>query len=186
MLSARIRGSQGFDWRRLKIGLSAGYSYFESPLLVQDEVLRYCGNSISVEGDVSLSPWRWLSVSYEGKYYQSASRQQGFERMPWLKTMTNKGTLNFNIPGGVSLRTSVYHYYNNFNDGDKSFLLLNVEVRYTIEAFCVHPVLRQSAEPQKLYLLQSISADRGDVDIQYPPSQHITQNQIQNTLKFTI
>ena len=55
--------------------------------------------------------------------------------MPWLKTMTNKGTLNFNIPGGVSLRTSVYHYYNNFNDGDKSFLLLNVEVRYTIKRF---------------------------------------------------
>jgi hypothetical protein len=135
MLSARIRGSQGFDWRRLKIGLSAGYSYFESPLLVQDEVVRYYGNSVSVEGDVSLTPWKWLSVSYEGKYYQSASRQQGFERMPWLKTMTNKGTLDFNIPSGVSLRTSVYHYYNNFNDGDKSFLLLNVEARYSIKRF---------------------------------------------------
>lgn len=135
MLSARIRGSQGFDWRRLKIGLSAGYSYFESPLLVQDEVLRYCGNSISFEGDVSLTPWKWFSVSYEGKYYQSASRQQGFERMPWLKTMTNKGTLDFNIPGGVSLRTSIYHYYNNFNDGDKSFVLLNAEAWYSIKRF---------------------------------------------------
>lgn len=133
MLSARIRGSQGFDWRRLKIGLTAGYSYYESPLLVQDEVLRYYGNSMSVEGDISLTPWKWLSVSYEGKYYQSASKQQGFRRMPWLKTLTNKGTLDFNLPSGVSLRTSIYHYYNNFNDGDKSFVLLNAEARYTVK-----------------------------------------------------
>lgn len=135
MISAIIRGSKGFDWRRLKIGLSASYSYYTSPLLVQNSVIRYSGNAIGVNGDISLTLFKWLSVSYEGEYYQSASRQRGFERMPWIRTLTNKGTLDFNLPGGISLRTSIYHYYNNFNDCDKSFILLNAEARYSIKRF---------------------------------------------------
>lgn len=135
MLSVTVNGSQGFDWQRLKIGLSATYSYLESPLLVQNSVMHYTGHSFGISGDVSLSPFRWLSLSYEGKYYQSASRQKGFERMPWLRTLTNKAMLDFNLQGGVSLRTSLYHYYNNMNAGDKSFLLLNAEARYTIRRF---------------------------------------------------
>ena len=135
MISAIIRGSKGFDWRRLKIGLSASYSYYTSPLLVQNSVIRYSGNAIGVNGDISLTPFKWLSISYEGEYYQSESRQKGFERMPWIRTLTNKGTLDFNLPGGISLRTSVYHYYNNFNDGDKSFILLNAEALYSIKRF---------------------------------------------------
>ena len=135
MVSANIRGSQGFDWRRLTIGLSASYSYYTSPLLVQNSVIRYSGKSLGVNGDISLTPFKWLSLAYEGEYYQSASRQNGFDCMPWIRTLTNKGTLDFNLPGGVSLRTSVYHYYNNLNDCDKSFLLLNVEARYSIKRF---------------------------------------------------
>jgi hypothetical protein len=135
MISTIIRGSKGFDWRRLKIGLSASYSYYTSPLLVQNSVIRYSGNAIGVNGDISLTPFKWMSISYEGEYYQSASRQKGFERMPWIRTLTNKGTLDFNLPGGISIRTSVYHYYNNFNDGDKSFILLNAEARYSIKRF---------------------------------------------------
>lgn len=55
--------------------------------------------------------------------------------MPWLRTVTNKASLDFTIPGGVTLKTSVYHYYNNFNEGDKSFVLLNAEARYSIKRF---------------------------------------------------
>ncbi len=135
MLSARIHASQGFDWRRLKIGTSVTYSYYDSPLLVQDEVLRYSGNSIGVNANISLTPFNWLVVSYQGNYSQSATQQQGYERFPWLRTLTNKASLDFTIPGGVSLTTSLYHYYNNFNDGDRSFLLFNAEAKYTIKRF---------------------------------------------------
>lgn len=135
MLSARIHASQGFDWRRLKIGASVTYSYYDSPLLVQDKVLRYSGNSIGINADISLTPFKWLGVSYQGNYAQSATQQKGYERFPWLRTLTNKASLDFTIPGGVSLTTSLYHYYNNFNDGDRSFLLLNAEAKYTIKRF---------------------------------------------------
>ena len=135
MISAKIHASQGFDWRRLKIGASVTYSYYDSPLLVQDEVLRYSGNSIGVNADISLTPFKWLGVSYQGNYSQSATQQKGYDRFPWLRTVTNKASLDFTIPGGVTLTTSLYHYYNNFNDGDKSFLLLNAEANYTIKRF---------------------------------------------------
>lgn len=135
MLSAKIHGSQGFDWRRLKIGASVSYTYYDNPLLVQDEVLRYTGNSIGANADISLSPLSWLAASWEGSYYQTASRQKGFATMSWLRTLTNKASLDFTIPGGVTLKTSVYHYYNNVNEGDKSFVLLNAEARYSIKRF---------------------------------------------------
>ncbi|MDE5882410.1 MAG: Plug domain-containing protein [Muribaculaceae bacterium] len=135
MISAKIHIGQGFDWRRLKIGASIIYSYYDSPLLVQNEVLRYSGNSIGVNADISLTPFKWLGVAYQGNYSQSATRQKGYDRFPWLRTLTNKASLDFTIPEGVTLTTSLYHYYNNFNDGDKSFFLLNAEARYTIKRF---------------------------------------------------
>ena len=98
-------------------------------------MLRYSGNSIGVNADISLTPFKWLGVSYQGNYSQSATQQKGYDRFPWLRTVTNKASLDFTIPGGVTLTTSLYHYYNNFNDGDKSFLLLNAEAKYTIKRF---------------------------------------------------
>lgn len=135
MLSAKVHASQGFDWRRLKIGASVTYSYFDSPLLVQNDVLRYTGNSLGINADISLTPSKWMAVSYQGNYSQSATQPKGGERFPWLRTVTNKCTLDFTIPGGVTLSTSLYHYYNNFNDGDRSFLLLNAEAKYSIKHF---------------------------------------------------
>ncbi len=133
MLSATIRGSQGFDWKRLKIGLLSTFSRYSSPLLVQNSVLHYTGSSISIEGDISISPSQWLSMSYNGKYYQSSSQQTGYDRMPWIRTMTNNATVDINLPCGLGLHASIYHYYSNLNDGDKSFSLLNAEARYSMK-----------------------------------------------------
>ena len=135
MLSAKVHASQGFDWRRLKIGASFIYSYYDSPLLVQDAMVRYSGNSLGINADISLTPFKWIYVSYQGNYSQSATQQKGHDRFPWLRTVSNKGTLDFIIFGGVTLTTSLYHYYNNFNNGDRSFLLFNTEAKYTIKRF---------------------------------------------------
>ena len=157
MLSAKVHASLGFDWRRLKIGASVTYSYYDSPLLVQDAVVRYTGNSFGVNANISLTPFKWLSVSYQGNYSQSATQQKGQERFPWLRTVTNKGTLDFTIPGGVTLTASLYHYYNNFNDGDRSFLLLNAEAKYTIKRFSF-TLSCDNLLNRKSYLYSSLSA----------------------------
>ena len=157
MLSAKVHASQGFDWRRLKIGASFTYSYYDSPLLVQDAVVRYTGNSLGVNADISLTPFKWLGVSYQGSYSQSAIQQKGYDRFPWLRIVTNKGTLDFTIPGGVTLTTSLYHYYNNFNDGDKSFFLLNAETKYTIKRFSF-TLSCDNLLNRKSYIYSSLSA----------------------------
>lgn len=157
MLSAKVHASQGFDWRRLKIGASVTYSYYDSPLLVQDAVVRYTGNSLGVNADISLTPFKWLSVLYQGNYSQSATQQKGQQRFPWLRTVTNKGTLDFTIPGGVTLTASLYHYYNNFNDGDRSFLLLNTEAKYTIKRFSF-TLSCDNLLNRKSYIYSSLSA----------------------------
>lgn len=157
MLSAKIHGSQGFDWRRLKIGASVSYNYYDNPLLVQDQILRYTGNSIGANADLSLTPFHWLVASWEGSYYQTASRQRGYAAMPWLRTVTNKAALDFNLPGGVTFKTSLYHYYNNFNDGNKSFVLLNAEARYSIRRFSF-TLACDNLLNRKTYLYSSQSA----------------------------
>jgi hypothetical protein len=157
MLSAKVHACQGFDWRSLKIGASCTYSYYDSPLLVQDAVVRYTGNSLGVNADISMTPFKWLSASYQGIYSQSATRQKGHEKFPWLRTVTNKGTLDFTIPGGVTLTASLYHYYNNFNDGDRSFFLLNAEAKYTIKRFSF-TLSCDNLLNRKSYVYSSLSA----------------------------
>ncbi len=157
MFSAKVHASQGFDWRRLKIGVSVTYSRYNSPLLVQNDVLRYIGNNLGVNADFSLAPFRWMAVSYQGNYSQSATQPKGSGRFPWLRTLTNKGSLDFTIPGGVTLTTSLYHYYNNFNDGDRSFLLLNTEAKYTVKRFSF-TLLCDNLLNRKTYVYSSLSA----------------------------
>ena len=157
MFSVKVHASQGFDWRRLKVGLSAAYTCYDNPLLVQDEVLRYTGSSLGADADISVSPFRWLAVLWEGRYCQSAGSQKGCADTPWLRTVTNKASLDFAIPGGVTLKASVYHYYNNFNDGDKSFVLLNAEARYSIKRF-IFTLACDNLLGRKSYLYSSRSA----------------------------
>ena len=103
--------------------------------LLQDVVLRYTGRAIAANMDITIAPFKWLSVSYQGGYYQMKTQQNEGQRLPWLRTVNNSASLNFTLPAGIMFLTSLNHYYNNFNSGDKSFLLLNAEANYTIKRF---------------------------------------------------
>lgn len=102
---------------------------------MQNTVLRYTGRTLSTNADVSLSPTKWLKAAWKGSYYQMSSRQKGFQRQPELRTMSNNLTLDFTLPAGVALTSSLYHYYNNFNNGNRSFVLVNTETKYTFKRF---------------------------------------------------
>ena len=133
--TTKIHGSQGFDWKRLKIGSSLSYSHYDNPLLVQHSVLRYSGDAVSTSVDISLTPFKWLSFSYIGDYYWARTRQKGGKRQPWWCSINNSASLNFMLPGDITFSTSFNHYYNKMNSGDKSFLLLNAEAKYAIKRF---------------------------------------------------
>ncbi len=183
MISAKIHASQGFDWRRLKIGASGYIFLLRQSAARSGRVLRYSGNSIGVNADISLTPFKWLGVSYQGNYSQSAIQQKGYDIFPWLRTVTNKASLDFTIPGGVTLTTSLYHYYNNFNDGDKSFLLLNAEAKYTIKRFSF-TLSCDNLLNRKSYVYSSLSAlTESKAIYNIRPRSVFTQNPIQNISK---
>lgn len=131
VFSAKLRASKGFDWKRLKIGAECGYSYYDSPILLQNEIVRYYGNSLNAKLDVSLMPFQWLSFSYNGSYSQSQTRMKTGEDMPLLRTISNNALLEFYFPYDITLGASASHYYNNLNDDDGSFLLGEANIKYT-------------------------------------------------------
>lgn len=131
VISAKLRASKGFDWKRLKIGAECGYSYYDSPILLQNEIIRYNGNSLNAKLDISLTPFQWLSFSYDGSYYQSQTRMKTGEDMPLLRTVSNNASLEFYLPYDITLGASASHYYNNLNNDDASFLLGEANIKYT-------------------------------------------------------
>ena len=137
MLSAKLRASKGFDWKRLKIGTECGYSYYDSPILLQNEIVRYHGNSLNAKLDVSLMPFQWLSFSYDCSYYQSQTRMKTGEDMPLLRTVSNNASLEFYLPYDITLGASALHYYNNLNNDDASFLLGEANIKYTYKRWSI-------------------------------------------------
>lgn len=131
VISARLRASKGFDWKRLKIGAECGYTRYDSPLLIQDELVRYRGHSLSAHLDLSFTPFSWMAFSYEGTCYRSRTRMKGGGDMPALKTLKNNASLEFYLPQSITLGMSASHYYNNLNRGRPSFLLGEAKARYT-------------------------------------------------------
>ena len=131
VFSAKLRASKGFDWKRLKIGAECGYSYYDSPILLQNEIIRYNGNSLSTKLDITLTPFQWLSFSYDGSYYQSQTQIKTGGDMPLLRTISNNASLEFYLPYDITLGASASHYYNNLNNDDGSFLLGEANIKYT-------------------------------------------------------
>ena len=137
MLSAKLRASKGFDWKRLKIGTECGYSYYDSPILLQNEIIRYNGNSLSAKLDITLMPFQWLSFSYDCSYYQSQTRMKTGEDMPLLRTVSNNASLEFYLPYDITLGANASHYYNNLNNDDASFLLGEANIKYTYKRWSI-------------------------------------------------
>ena len=131
VVSAKLRASKGFDWKKLKVGAVCGYSYYDSPILLQNEIIRYNGNSLSAKLDITLTPFQWLSFSYYGSYYQSQTQMKTSGDMPILRTISNNASLEFYFPYDITLGASASHYYNNLNNDDGSFLLGEANIKYT-------------------------------------------------------
>lgn len=131
VLFAKLRGSKGFDWKHMKIGWECGYRYFDSPLLLQHEIIRYSGHVINTKLDFTLNPFHWMAFSYDGTFYRSQTKMQGGGDMPVLKTWSNQALIEIYLPHEVTLGAGVSHEYNNLNQNDKSFLLGEANIKYT-------------------------------------------------------
>lgn len=51
--------------------------------------------------------------------------------MPMLRTFTNKISLEFYLPADITIGANISHYYNNLNQNNRSFLLGEVNAKYS-------------------------------------------------------
>ena len=130
LFSLTLRGSKGFEWSRLKVGAECRYTHFDSPMLVQEEVVRYRGSTFRLKVDADMAPAEWLLLAYEGGAYRSAVRMKGGGSMPVLRTLTQRASIRVQLPAEVSVEVALSHYHNNLNRGDRSFLLGEASARY--------------------------------------------------------
>lgn len=131
ILSAKLRGSKGFDWKHMKIGWECEYRYSDNPFLLQHEIIRYHGHTINAKLDFNFNPFRWMAFSYDGTFYQSQTKMQGGGDMPVLMTWRNQALIEIYLPHEVTLGAGISHDYNNLNLHDKSFLLGEATIQYT-------------------------------------------------------
>ncbi len=133
LYSASLRFSKGFDWRRLKIGIQTSYNYNESPLLIQNDVVRCNNNSMRASMDISCHPFSFVAVSYNGALNIAKSSMKGGDSTPTITTSSNILAFNFFLPYEASIGAAASHFYNDRNEKNKSFLLGEVNAKYSYD-----------------------------------------------------
>ena len=100
-VSAGIELSKGFYWKDLTAKLELGASWTDSPFLLQEQVARMSMQGYSAGLDISLSPFKFLGLTYNGSVMYSLSRQASGENLTPLLTASNDLTLSFRLPAGI-------------------------------------------------------------------------------------
>ena len=75
-VSAGIELSKGFYWKDLTAKLELGASWTDSPFLLQEQVARMSMQGYSAGLDISLSPFKFLGLTYNGSPHPAADRLQ--------------------------------------------------------------------------------------------------------------
>lgn len=128
-----LHSSKGWDWAKSKLDINANYKYFDSPLLIQDQIVRYLGNSYNIAISLYAMPLHWMAIDYSNSWYITKSRMKFGATVPVQNNFKSKLAFNFLITNALSLNMNFSYYYNNRNEKDKSFILSNAEASYAIK-----------------------------------------------------
>ena len=128
-----LHSSKGWDWAKSKLDINANYKHFDSPLLIQDQIVRYLGNSYNIAISLYAMPLHWMAIDYSNSWYITKSRMKFGATVPVQNNFKSKLAFNFLITNALSLNMNFSYYYNNRNEKDKSFILSNAEASYAIK-----------------------------------------------------
>lgn len=128
-----VRASKGFDWKRMKVSMSAGYHFFNQPILLQNEECRYKGNTFAVNSNVSLQLFDGMELSYDVAYENRQTQMDGGDAVPRMITVSNKLKASWNITKKWGVTMDGYHFYDNLNDDNKNFLMADAGMFLTIK-----------------------------------------------------
>lgn len=128
-----LRSSKGWDWAKTKLSVNATYKHLDSPLLIQDQIVRYLSNSSYLSMSLYAMPLHWMAIDYSNSWYIIKSRMKLGSSVPTQNTFKSKLAFNFFMAKALSLNMNFAYYYNNRNEKDKSFILSNAEASYAIK-----------------------------------------------------
>lgn len=128
-----LRSSKGWDWAKTKLSVNATYKHLDSPLLIQDQIVRYLSNSSYLSMSLYAMPLHWMAIDYSNSWYIIKSRMKLGSSVPTQNTFKSKLSFNFFMAKALSLNMNFAYYYNNRNEKDKSFILSNAEASYAIK-----------------------------------------------------
>lgn len=131
IFSIRFRASKGLDWKGMKIGTELRYNHRNSPVFLQDKIIRYNERSITAKTDLNFNPFDWMSCSYDSIFYLSHTMMVNGKNMPVLLSLANNVLLEFYLPFNVTVGANVYHYFNNQNRNNTSYLLGEANIKYS-------------------------------------------------------
>ena len=128
-----LRSSKGWDWAKTKLSVNATYKHLDSPLLIQDQIVRYLSYSSHLSMSLYAMPLHWMAIDYSNSWYIIKSRMKLGSSVPTQNTFKSKLAFNFFMAKALSLNMNFAYYYNNRNEKDKSFILSNAEASYAIK-----------------------------------------------------
>ncbi len=143
-LSANLLLSKGFHWKDLNAKLSLGSYYGDSPYLLQETISRITMQGYSASLDISLSPFRFLGLTYTGDVMYTIPQQSSGENIVPLLTNSNTLELSFRLPKNVGINLAGQYYYNGAAASEhRSFILPEVSLSYKYrkmrwELFCAN------------------------------------------------
>jgi hypothetical protein len=178
--SAKFYLSKSFYWKGITFSLTGKWNKSHSPLLRQDEVVKYLSESYTVSGNVKVDPFKFLTLNYDGIWYLGKGRQENGEEFPVSRTFVNNASLSVQLPLSISLNASLNHYYNNQAVGNKSFTLSNLSLD------CQSKKIRYSLSCRNLFNVKSYTYSYiGDMTRFYS-EYHIRPRSVMFTIRFKI
>ena len=98
-----LRSSKGWDWAKTKLSVNATYKHLDSPLLIQDQIVRYLSNSSHLSMSLYAMPLHWMAIDYSNSWYIIKSRMKLGSSVPTQNTFKSKLAFNFFIAKALSL-----------------------------------------------------------------------------------
>lgn len=123
-------GSLGktLDFMRGSCNINGSFNRNESRLLSQQQSVQSVSTRWSVGGKVNGSPCRWFSFDYAIRFSDSRLTMNSASA-PWLSTMTNELTLNFQPHSKWEWQVGGEHYRNELMQGTyKSIVMLDTKL----------------------------------------------------------
>lgn len=117
-----------------KFSLSGGYVWNKNEMMQQDMIIPYYGQSYNIGGKITLSPWSFMELNYEGRYSKTFSRYLGIRES--YDMLNNEVKLSVYPAAGWDIFGGMEFISKELTDNShKSISLFDAGVRYKHKKF---------------------------------------------------